>query len=48
VSIGIVAHGRSFIAGHGPGVTSLMTSPAGAIVPHLDPAANIATIMNLR
>ena len=30
VSIGIVAHGRSFIAGHGPGVTSLMTSPSGA------------------
>jgi hypothetical protein len=48
VSVGIVAHGRSFIAGHGPGVTSLLTSPAGAIVPHLDPAANIAAILNLR
>jgi hypothetical protein len=47
-SIGIVAHGRSFIAGHGPGVTSLLTSPGGAIEPHLDPAANIATIMQLR
>jgi hypothetical protein len=48
MSVGIVAHGRSFIAGHGPGVTSLLTSPSGAIVPHLDPAANIATILRLR
>ena len=47
-SIGIVAHGRSFIAGHGPGVTSLLTSPSGAIVPQLDPAANIAAILRLR
>jgi hypothetical protein len=48
MSIGIVAHGRSFIAGHGPGVTSLMTSAGGAIVPHLDPGANIATLLALR
>jgi hypothetical protein len=48
VSIGIVAHGRSYIAGHGPGVTSLMTSPGGKIIPHLDPAANIATLLGLR
>ena len=48
VSIGIVAHGRSFIAGHGPGVTSLLTSATGALVPVLDPGANIATILRLR
>jgi hypothetical protein len=48
VSIGIVAHGCSDIAGHGPGVTSLLTSPSGAIVPDVDPAANIATILSLR
>jgi hypothetical protein len=48
VSIGIVAHGRSFIAGHGPGVTSLLTAPAGGIIPRLDPAANIAARLNLR
>jgi hypothetical protein len=47
-SIGIVSHGGSYIAGHGPGVTSLLTSPSGGIVPHLDPAANIASILNLR
>ena len=48
VSIGIVAHGCSDVAGHGPGVTSLMTSPSGAIVPRVDAAANIATILGLR
>jgi hypothetical protein len=48
VSIGIVAHGSSDIAGHGPGVTSLLTSPSGALVPQVDPNANIATILKLR
>jgi hypothetical protein len=48
VSIGIVAHGSSDIAGHGPGVTSLLTSPSGALVPHMDSGANIASILNLR
>lgn len=48
VSIGIVAHGNSFIAGHGPGVTTLLTGPSSALVPRVDPAANIAHILNLR
>jgi hypothetical protein len=48
VSIGVVAHGSSDIAGHGPGVTTLLTSAGGAIVPHLDSAANLATILGLR
>jgi hypothetical protein len=48
VTIGIVAHGCSDVAGHGPGVTTLMTSPSGAIVPDIDAAANIATILGLR
>jgi hypothetical protein len=48
VSVGIVAHGCSDVAGHGPGVTSLLTSARGAIVPVVDPGANIATILNLR
>lgn len=47
-SIGVVAHGCSDIAGHGPGVTSLLTSPSGALVPHVDAGANLATILNLR
>ncbi len=49
VSIGIIVHSESAVAGHGPGVTSLMTTrEAGLIVPHLDDASNIATLMDLR
>ena len=42
VSIGIVVHSDCRLAGHGPGITTLMTSPAGQITPVEDPAANIA------
>ncbi|GAC1409395.1 MAG: DUF4438 domain-containing protein [Candidatus Velthaea sp.] len=48
MSIGIIAHGASNMAGHGPGVTSLLTSRSGKIVPHVEPKANIATILDLR
>jgi Domain of unknown function (DUF4438) len=48
ISIGVVAHGRSFVAGHGPGVTSLMTSPTGRIEAVLDERANLAEILKLR
>jgi len=48
VSIGIVVHTISVIAGHGPGVTTLMTSPNGKIKPMINPDANIAKILKLR
>jgi hypothetical protein len=48
VTIAIVSHGASHIAGHGPGVTTLMTSASGAIEPLLDARANLATILDLR
>ncbi|TAM59654.1 DUF4438 domain-containing protein [bacterium] len=48
VSIGIVVHGASAIAGHGPGVSSLMTSGEGKIEPVLDPRANLADVLALR
>ena len=48
VSIGIVIHGDSYIAGHGPGVTSLMTCGSGKINPVLDSGANLASVMGLR
>jgi hypothetical protein len=48
MTIGIVAHGASALAGHGPGVTTLLTSRSGAIAPYLDSKANIATILDLR
>lgn len=46
VSVGIVIHTDCVTAGHGPGVTTLFTSPK--IVPEIDPEANIASILHLR
>lgn len=48
MTIGVVAHGMSRIAGHGPGVTTLMSSSSGAIEPVVDERANLATILSLR
>ena len=48
VTVGVVAHGASFIAGHGPGVTTLLTSAGGALEPVVDERANLATILGLR
>lgn len=48
ISVGVVVHGRSFVAGHGPGVTSLLTSPAGKIEAVVDAGANLAQILKLR
>jgi hypothetical protein len=48
ISVGVVVHGRSFVAGHGPGVTSLLTSAQGKIEPVIDPDANLAKILKLR
>jgi hypothetical protein len=48
VSVGVVIHTNCVTAGHGPGVTTLMTSPDGKIVPQIDSKANIATLLNLR
>ncbi len=48
VSIGIIVHGDSYVSGHGPGVTGLLTSRTGQIVPVIDPGANIAELLGLR
>ena len=48
LSVGIVTHSNSYIAGHGPGGTTLFTSTKGLIEPVIDRDANIAKIMNLR
>jgi hypothetical protein len=47
VTIGIIAHGDSIIAGHGPGVTCLLSSRSGAIEPVIDEKANIADVLGL-
>ncbi|HUZ48289.1 MAG TPA: DUF4438 domain-containing protein [Candidatus Dormibacteraeota bacterium] len=48
ISVGVVVHGGSYVAGHGPGVTTLLTSSIGAIDIEIDAAANLATILGLR
>lgn len=48
VSVGVVVHSRSVISGHGPGVTTLLTSKEGTIDPVEDEGANLAEILELR
>jgi hypothetical protein len=48
ISVGIVVHTNCVTAGHGPGVTSLMTSSSGKIIPKIDSKANIAYLLKLR
>lgn len=48
ISLGVVIHTNCVTAGHGPGVTTLMTSSNGKIIPQIDAKANIASLLNLR
>jgi hypothetical protein len=48
VAIGVIAHSNSFIAGHGPGVTSLMSSSDGKIEPMVTERANLAYLLGIR
>ncbi len=41
ISVGVIIHSRSVIAGHGPGVTTLFTSTDGLIDAVIDPDANL-------
>jgi len=47
ISIGIVVHSDCLIAGHGPGITTLMTCDTSLIVPVRDPQANIADLFGI-
>lgn len=47
VTIGVVVHSNSFVSGHGPGVTSLMTALNGKIRPVKVDSANIADYLDL-
>jgi len=47
VSIGVISHGRSDSAGHGPGVTTLFTSSEGLIEPIIDPDANLKNLLGI-
>ena len=43
ITIGVVIHGNCIIAGHGPGVTTLLTAKTPVIEPFIDKDANLAT-----
>ncbi len=47
VSIAVVVHGNSFLAGHGPGVQTVMTSRNGFIEPILSPSANLGDYLRI-
>lgn len=47
ISIGVVSHGDSILSGHGPGITTLLASAKPAIVPEIDPGANVARYLGL-
>jgi len=47
ITIGVVVHSDCVISGHGPGVTTIMTSSGGRIVPRIDPKANIARLLKI-
>lgn len=48
LTIGVVVHGNSHVAGHGPGVTPLLVSTTGALRPVFSPHANLARVLGLR
>ncbi len=48
VSVGVVVHSNCITAGHGPGVTTLMTSSDGKIIPKISPNANVASLLEIR
>ena len=47
ISIGVVSHGDSVMAGHGPGITTLLACSTPQIVPELNKGANIALYLGL-
>lgn len=47
VSIAVVVHGNSFLAGHGPGVQTILTSREGQIKPLLDSKANLGYYLRI-
>jgi hypothetical protein len=48
ITVGSISHSRSWIAGHGPGVTALFTSKDGNIELVEDRGANLATLLKIR
>ncbi len=47
VTIGVIIHGDSRLAGHGPGLSTILTSTQGDIEPVLDNQANIGRMLQI-
>ncbi len=47
VTIGIVVHSNSTLSGHGPGISTLLTSPEPRIKPVLNAGANVGKILKI-
>lgn len=47
ITIGVVIHSDCLIAGHGPGVSTLLTSAKPVIKPVISPKANLARLMGV-
>lgn len=47
MTIGVVVHSDCVLSGHGPGVTTIMTSSGGRIIPRIDAGANIARLLKI-
>jgi Domain of unknown function (DUF4438) len=48
VTIGVIVHSESTVAGHGPGVVTLVTGPMNAVTLRISQSANLAGILGLR
>jgi hypothetical protein len=47
ITIGVVVHSDCLLAGHGPGVMTIMTCESSLIKPVIDPRANIADLLKI-
>ncbi len=47
ITVGVVVHSDCVISGHGPGVTTIMTSSGGRIIPRIEAGANIARLLKI-
>lgn len=47
ITVGVVAHGASRMAGHGPGINVLMTAATGVIEPIITRKANLSELLGL-
>lgn len=47
VTIGVVVHSNSTLSGHGPGISTLLTSAEPRIKPMINPSANLGKILRI-